>query len=419
MSGRYIGGATAERVSSRNREVAVSQFHARILFPVLVALVALSVGTGLAVAKSSAGSALPSGTYKIGFVESKTGRLAFYDGPFRQGLQEAIGQINAKGGVGGKLKLQLVSQDGKSDPAQGAVVASDLINQNVQFGITPCDADIGIPGATKFQAAKIPVVMACGSGWTFPAIVGDYSFINVYGTAALGAAQAEYAIKQGWRRAYNLSSTEYFYGKNIGDTFAARYKQLGGRVVGTGYYKFSDTDFRALATQIAARKPQVVTSTIVLPGSTTFLKQLRAAGYRGPVLGADSFDGSAMLGAGNALNNVWFTTHACPTAPGTASFFAAVKKSTGKAPDGAIVSTGGDLGRLIEAALLKAGSVDPTKVRDAFSSLKNVQGVSGRISYAGAPQKGVPRKDVFIIRYVNGKQKCISHFYPTKVNSIK
>ena len=74
---------------------------------------------------------------------------------------------------------------------------------------------------------------------------------------------------------------------------------------------------------------------------------------------------------------------------------------------------------MIKAALLKAGSVDPTKVRDAFASLKNVQGTSGVISYAGSPEKGVPKKDVFIIRYVNGKQKCLSHFYPAKVNSIK
>jgi branched-chain amino acid transport system substrate-binding protein len=157
----------------------------------------------------------------------------------------------------------------------------------------------------------------------------------------------------------------------------------------------------------------------VLPGSTTFLKQLRAAGYKGPVLGADSFDTHAMLGAGSALNNVWFTTHACPSAPRTAAFFSQIKKKTGKAPDGAIVSTGGDLALLIQAALLKAGSVDPTAVRNAFASLRNVQGVSGVISYAGAPQKGVPKKDVFIIKYVGGKQNCVTHFYPKKVVSIK
>jgi branched-chain amino acid transport system substrate-binding protein len=385
----------------------------------LAGLAVLAVAAGLATAKPTAGSALPSGTYKIGFVESITGRLAFYDPVFAQGMRLAVAQINAKGGVAGKLKLQLIEKDGKSDPAQGAVVAGDLIGQKVQFGVTPCDADIAIPAGSKFQQAKIPVVMACGSGWTYPQIVGDYAFINVYGTAALGSAQAEYAIKKGWKRAYNLSSTEYFYGKNIGDVFAARYKQLGGKVVGTGFYKFSDIDFKAIATQVAALKPSVVTSTIVLPGSTTFLKQLRAAGYRGPVLGADSFDSNAMRGAGAALNNTWFTTHACATDPRTAPFFASYKKATGKAPDANFVATGGDLVLQIQSALLKAGSVDPTAVRNAYASLKNVRGVSGLISYAGSPEKGVPKKDVFINKWVNGKRACITHFYPRKVLSLK
>jgi branched-chain amino acid transport system substrate-binding protein len=385
----------------------------------LSAVAALAVGVGLATAKSDKGSALPSGTYKIGFVESITGRLAFYDPVFAQGMKLQIAQLNAKGGIGGKLKIELIERDGKSDPAQGAVVARDLLAQNVQFAITPCDADIGIPGAQVFQQAKIPVVMACGSGWTFPQIVGDYSFINVYGTAALGAAQAEYAIKRGWKTAYNLSSTEYFYGKNIGDVFAARYKQLGGKIVGTGYYKFADTDFRAIATQIARLKPAMVTSTIVLPGSTTFLKQLRAQGYSGPVLGADSFDSKAMAGAGAALNNVWFTTHACPAKPRTAAFFAQYKKRTNKTVDGNFVATGGDLVIQIQDALLKAGSVDPTAVRNAYAGLKNVQGISGVISYAGAPLPRVPKKNVFILRYQNGKTSCVTDFYPRVVPKLK
>lgn len=396
-----------------------TKLRVRVALPLLAGIAALAVTAGLATAKPTAGSALPSGTYKIGFVESITGRLAFYDPVFAQGMKLAIQQVNAKGGVAGKLKLQLIEKDGKSDPAQGAIVAGDLIGQKVQFGVTPCDADIAIPAGSRFQQAKIPVVMACGSGWTYPQIVGDYAFINVYGTAALASAQAEYAIKQGWKRAYNLSSTEYFYGKNIGDIFAARYKQLKGRVVGTGFYKFTDTDFKAIATQIAALKPQVVTSTIVLPGSTTFLKQLRAAGYRGPVLGADSFDSNAMKGAGAALNNTWFTTHACATNPTTAAFFAQYRKATGKAPDANFVATGGDLVKQIEAALIKAGSVEPTAVRNAYASLKNVRGTSGRISYAGSPQKGVPKKDVFINKWVGGKRSCITQFYPRRVLSLK
>ena len=41
-------------------------------------------------------------------------------------------------------------------------------------------------------------------------------------------------------------------------------------------------------------------------------------------------------------------------------------------------------------------------------SLKNIQGTSGVISYAGSPEKGVLKKDVFIIRYVNGKQVSVA-----------
>lgn len=392
----------------------------RVALPALVAVAAaLAVSVSLATATTGKKSALPSGTYKIGFVESITGRLAFYDPVFAQGLKLGIDQINAKGGVGGKLKLQLIEKDGKSDPAQGAVIARELVDQGVQFLVTPCDADIGIPAAQIAQSKKIPVVMACGSGWTFPGIVGDYAFINVYGTAALGAAQAEFAITQGWKRAYNYLSSEYFYGKNIGDVFDARFKQLGGKTIGRGFYKFSDTDFRAIATSIAKLKPDVVTTTLVLPGQTTFLKQLRAQGYKGPVLGADSFDSKALFGAGSAANNIWFTTHACPTDARVKSFFAAFKKATGKAPDANFVATGGDLALQIQAALLAANSTDTKKVRDAYANLKNVQGISGLISYKGSPLPRVPKKDVFILKTQGRGTVCVTHFYPKKVPAIK
>lgn len=379
-----------------------------------------TAGAAAATRPSKAG-ALPSGTYKIGFVESITGRLAFYDPIFASGMKVRIDQINAKGGVGGKLKLQLIERDGKSDPAQGSVVARELTSMGVSFGVTPCDADIGIPAALIFQSKKTPVVMACGSGWTFPQVVGDYAFNNVFGTAAMGAGQAQFAIKRGWKRACDLSSNDYFYGKNTSDVFDATYKKLGGKIACHVYYKLTDTDFRAVATQIARAKPQVVTTTLVLPGSTTFLKQVRAAGYKGPFIWSDSADSRAMLGAGKALKDVYFTTHACPTDRSTAAFFAAFKKKTGKAPDAQFVATGGDLADLIQAALLKAGSTDGTKVRDAFASLKNVKATSGVISYAGAPLLRNPKKNIFILKWDPAKRKpiCVESFYPKVVPKIK
>ena len=79
----------------------------------LVGAVAAAVGVSLATATSARKAAVPSGTYKIGYVESITGRLAFYEPPWGEGVKTAIDLLNAKGGVGGKLKLELIAQDEK------------------------------------------------------------------------------------------------------------------------------------------------------------------------------------------------------------------------------------------------------------------------------------------------------------------
>jgi branched-chain amino acid transport system substrate-binding protein len=398
----------------------VHSFRKRAIGVAVVVGLVATVATSVATARPHKGNALPSGTYKIGYVESITGRLAFYEPPWGDGVRTAIDQLNAKGGVGGKLKLQLIAEDGKSDPAAGAVVARDLVSKGVQFGVTPCDQDIGLPAAQVFQKAKIPVVMSCGSGWTFPEVVGDYAFINVFGTAAMGAAQAEFAIKQGWKRACDLSSNDYFYGKNTSDVFEARYKQLGGKVVCHVFYKLTQTDFRAVDTNIATAKPQVVVTTLVLPGATVMLKQLRAQGYNGPMLWSDA--GELISGAGAAVRtgNVYFTTQACPTVPTTAAFYKAYKQKTGKPATLNHIATGGDLVDLIAAALTKAQSSDGTKVRDAFASLKDIHGVSGTISYAGAPLFHVPKKNIYVLVYTKtGGVRCVTSFYPKVVPKIK
>ena len=107
--------------------------------------------------------------------------------------------------------------------------------------------------------------------------------------------------------------------------------------------------------------------------------------------------------------------------PTIAAIFAAFKKRTGKAPDAQFVATGADLVDLIQAALLKAGDTNGTKVRDAFASLKNVKATSGVISYAGAPLYHNPKKNIFILKWDPAKRKpiCVESFYPKVVPKIK
>ena len=100
-------------------------------------------------------------------------------------------------------------------------------------------------------------------------------------------------------------------------------------------------------------------------------------------------------------------------------FYAAFEEVTGEVPDASFIATGGDLVLQIQAALRDAGSTEGPAVRDAYAELRDVEGVSGSISYADAPLTRNPVKDINIVEWVNGEQECVTSFYPEKIPEIE
>src|SRR5436190_24363064 len=89
----------------------------------LVIVVATGFGSGSREAR------LASGTVSVGFGNNLTGFLAVHDHLISQGAQLAVQQINAKGGIGGKVKIKLKLKDVKSDPATAVEVANAIIGE--------------------------------------------------------------------------------------------------------------------------------------------------------------------------------------------------------------------------------------------------------------------------------------------------
>ncbi|HWT99726.1 MAG TPA: ABC transporter substrate-binding protein, partial [Terriglobales bacterium] len=96
------------------------------------------VATMLAVAPIAAQA---EDTIKIGFVGAFTGALAPYDQPTLQGIQLAVDQINKAGGIDGKFKIDLITRDMRSETAQSAVMAQEVIDQHINVLLSPCDVD--------------------------------------------------------------------------------------------------------------------------------------------------------------------------------------------------------------------------------------------------------------------------------------
>jgi branched-chain amino acid transport system substrate-binding protein len=98
----------------------------------------------------------------VGAATSFSGWMAAFDVSPTHAAEIAIQDINAAGGVLGK-KLKLVHIDTKTDQAQTARAAQDLVKQGVKMMLTACDFDQGSPAALVAQSANIIAMSSCGA----------------------------------------------------------------------------------------------------------------------------------------------------------------------------------------------------------------------------------------------------------------
>ena len=71
---------------------------------------------------------------------------------------------------------------------------------------------------------------------------------------------------------------------------------------------------------------------------------------------------------------------------------------------------GYDAVKLIEAAVLKAGSTEGSAIRDALETLENVQGATGKLTYAGGGRNML--RAVAVCKIENGQKTLIKWMNP-------
>lgn len=351
---------------------------------------------------------------EVGYGAALTGGLAPFDTVALNGLKMGLDEINAAGGVDGR-QINLTVEDMKSDPSVGASVGRSLVSKGISVLITPCDQDPSIAVGQAGQAEGIPSISSCAGSPTLPGIVGDYMFIDSQGANQQGAALADYSYNTaGYRTAYVLETHDFAFGLTTPRYFAKAFEQLGGKIVGKDTYKILSGDFSAQIAKIKRLSPQpdVIEQSGFVPDPPTFLKQLRAAGVNTPVIGTDGSDSPLLLKVGGRQAEGYvFTTHAFPTAnDSTKKFYADYEAKYDNPPESSFAAVGYDLSQIIAAALEKAGSTDPTKLRDAINELENVQGATGPITYKD--RERIPLKNVALVQVKNGKLELLKYYIP-------
>lgn len=355
---------------------------------VAAALVVVAVAAGFSTSPSSSDK-LSRGTISVGYGNNLTGFLAVHDKLISNGAKLAVAQINAKGGIGGKVKIKMNLQDTKSDPSASVQVANYFINKHVNIMVLPCNTDYQVAMAAVAHRAHQLMLSPCNGDPTVGNRTPEYWALGMGGNAQM-AQLANYARLRKLKRVYVLDSN-FLYLHLMAKYFKKAAPSRGISIIGTDNIPFGATGFPSdFAAQVQKIKnvhpaPQAIMTGLFSPFVDTFAKQLRAAGLKMPIIGSDGMDTTLNLTAGgSAVNGNGFTTFGYPNkGSATARFYAQFKRKFGASPDGSYPALGYDAIKTIEAAVLKAQSTKPSKLAAAFRSGLTIRGALGVSRFLG------------------------------------
>ena len=222
------------------------------------------------------------GPFVIGAMDALTGIAESYGNPIVQAKQMAVEEINAAGGVNGRM-LELIAEDSKCN-AQDAITAynklTDVDGVKIILGTTCSGAMLGAAPLAEAEG----VIMLSASA-TSPDIkpAGDYIFRTAINDDQLGIDTGNAIHVDGHHHLATITeSTDYAEGARR--TTVARFEELGGHVVASESYASDITDFRTQLTKLIGSEPDAVylASQGEFSGGT-IIKQLRELGFEGPI----------------------------------------------------------------------------------------------------------------------------------------
>lgn len=367
---------------------------------------ALAAAT-LVLASLSACSSTPAKaeTIKIGLNVELSGDYLIYGTPEKWGVQLAVNEINAAGGIDGK-QIELITYDNKSDATEAYNNALKLATEDNVVAIIGA-ATSGLTVAQQPVATEYGTIIVTPSGSNALVTVAKDGtvFDSVFRTCFIdpfqGVVLANFASNNlAVTKAAVLGAQDSDYALALASIFKDQFAKNGGTIVAEESYPADTTDFSAVLTTLMATDAQVLYVPAYADTAQFIVKQAREMGWNVPIIGPDGFDSASLQNAGAAnLNNVFFSTHftTLDENPAVAKFVTDYKALSGEEPM-ALSALGYDAMYLVAQAIKEAGSVDVKAVKDKIAGI-NFTGITGSITFDANHN---PVKSAVVIELVNG-----------------
>jgi branched-chain amino acid transport system substrate-binding protein len=322
------------------------------------------------------------GVIKIGALLPLTGDAAIYGQNAKQGIDLAIEEINARGGVLGR-KITSVYEDSQGEPATGLAGFRKLISvDRVPVAIGGITSSVVLAVAPVANSKHVVVLSPAA---TSPEIskAGDFIFRNWPSDAYEGQFMARHVRQDLGISRVCVLVVNNDYGKGLREVFAKEFESLGGVIAASEIFNQNDTDFR---TQISKIKTAGADGLYMVAYPDEFLlilRQVKEQGLQTKLLATCAFQDPQILAkSGGTADGVIFPYPVAPDAndPIVSSFGQDFEKKYGKKP-GIVCDTGFDAVMMIVAAIQAEREASGSAIQRGLSKLRDFHGASGMMSF--------------------------------------
>lgn len=330
----------------------------------------------------SAAAADDGDTITFGLSCAITGNFPLAGERTLQGVQMAVDEINAAGGVLGK-KLAFIYEDDGNDPTQAVTVVTKLLNEDICGLIGPHTTTNYLAVQELAGQAEIPYITG-GSGTKIAAAGNKYGFQCRPSDGMNGIVAADFAVKELGAKKVGVFFNNNDFGVGGRDAVTAELDKLQVEYVTLGHNS-GDTDMTSQLMQFIS---EGIDTMILWTDDAEDVVVARQAYELG-------LEADVITSAGVVMEQVlsqmepeyvegWYSvTDFVPANddPVVAKFVEDFKALYDIEPELYASAYYGAV-KFLAAAIEKAGSDDPKAIRDAMAELKDVEGPTGTLSCA-------------------------------------
>jgi branched-chain amino acid transport system substrate-binding protein len=323
---------------------------------------------------------------KFAAVGPLTGEMAVYGVDQKKGVEAAVDNINAAGGLKSGpykgYKLEAIYFDDKADPKESANIAQQVVIGNYFAEIGPTNSSPASSSAPIYDRADMPMILVYASDTRLT----HSGYTNVFRIVVTTDTEAESYARHLVKTLKHKKIVEIWentaYGQALHKSFVKNLKAAGGELLlSESIDAAKDVDFKAILTKMKSLNPDVLQLNVTYTPGGLIVSQARGMGFNVPMLSAIGCNNPKfieMMPANPGTVYLSPTFNQLSKQPAIVNFISSYKKKFNAEPSES-AALAYDAVNALKGAL-EAGAAKPADVK-TFLRKVDFKGVTNRIRF--------------------------------------